>query len=262
MDFIGLIFLALFVFLFIYTTKIEPNAIRVTKLKLNTNKPSSPVRMVHFTDSHFIRMTKRDLNAIKIINGLEPDIICFTGDFVEKEKGIEDAGRFFGQLKSRHGTFAVLGNNDNRVGKDKVTERILKSGTRILDNETLEIELNGARVSITGINDTRKKMDNYEKAVRNLKDGGIKIFLCHSPEGFVDLKGKKFDLILTGHTHGGQVCFPPFGPLVKNINKNREYYSGKYFIGDTLIYVSRGVGLSVLPFRFLCPPEIVYIEIT
>lgn len=130
----------------------------------------------------------------------------------------------------------------------------------ILLNENVAIYKNGSPIYIAGVDDPYIGYDNVESALRKIREEDVVILLAHSPQ-IIDKCIGKVDLILSGHTHGGQVIIPFFGPLFVPLPyEYRKFTYGYFDFNRTKMFVSRGIGTSIFPIRFLCPPEIVIIE--
>lgn len=245
-----------------YSTAFEPKNLKITKIKLNFK--SLPTKLdglviAHITDLHFgstlcSEIYKKVLEVVKKENS---DIIAVTGDIISKRSVVDKAKEFFNQLPDKP-TFIVWGNWDHwSMDKEikKFKESLENKKTRVLVNDYYELEEN---FFICGVDDPHTSRDNINNAVRKT---GFKILLAHSPE----IMGKaenRVELVLAGHTHGGQVVIPFIGaPFVPVTKKYRRYASGIFKVGKTILFVSRGIGTSIFPVRMNCPPEIAFIEL-
>src|SRR3984957_18358214 len=209
------------------------------------------------------------LDAIHHINSMNPDAVFITGDFVTY--GILPAKLAIGsawqcanllnQLECPH-RYAVVGNHDVLLSGAAVIEALSENGITVLDNAHLPIERDGARFWLAGVDDPVEGLPIPELAIpesiRNVPHEPI-VLLCHAPE-YVDAllptpAGRALSLILSGHTHGGQVRIPLVGattlpPL------GRKCVEGWFRFGNLQLYVNRGLGTVGVPVRFDCPPEI------
>lgn len=212
-----------------------------------------------------------------IINSLGSDIVCIPGDFVNSRiDEIPPLVNAFRDLKAKHGVFGSLGNHDFFSNADYVAKSISnETPVQVLRNEHRKVTINGKDLLIMGVDDTRgggadmnTVMRYYENTESKMKQtegdisGKPKILLCHKPYGFDELAKKEIDLILSGHTHGGQVVPVKLG----NFNLSfaaavSKYIEGLYKNGKSQMYVSRGIGSVALPIRLNCPPEITVIKL-
>jgi predicted MPP superfamily phosphohydrolase len=223
-------------------------------------------------------MNEKDIREYTdIINNLGSDIICIPGDFVNFEvSDVHMVTNAFRDLKAKHGIYGSLGNHDFFQNVDYVASTIVnESPIQLLRNDHRKINIKGSDLFIVGVDDTRgagAQMDAvikfYEHAENKLKsaegdvNGKPKILLCHKPYGFDVLAKKDIDLVLAGHTHGGQVVPVKFGNFNMSFAATvSRYIEGLYKIGKSSMYVSRGIGCVGLPIRINCPPEVTKITL-
>ncbi len=132
----------------------------------------------------------------------------------------------------------------------------------MLLNENVCLEKNSEKIYLAGMDDCHYYgADDLELADAGITDSAFKIMICHSPEQYLKAESAGFDLYLTGHTHGGQVCLPGGGILVKGASVPRKILKGKWRYRSMTGYTSRGVGPSSIPVRFFCPPEMTFITL-
>jgi len=214
---------------------------------------------------------------VEVINSLNPDLIFLPGDMTNSKR--EEATPFaksFRNLKSKHGVYATFGNHDYFSDVNYIGDVIKnETGIRILRNEALLIDVNGKPFSIMGTEDTKdsggKSNPTIAKYItqtvqlasnqfneKKLDSSSVpKILLVHKPYVFDDVSDLNFDLMLSGHTHGGQVVFFKMGDINLSIAATvSKYINGLYQNEGKYLYVSRGIGTVGLPLRFNCPPEI------
>jgi predicted MPP superfamily phosphohydrolase len=153
----------------------------------------------------------------------------------------------------RGDAYGVLGNHDTiRMAPD-----LERMGVRILLNEHVEIEREGASIFLAGVDDAHfYRVDNLEKAATGVPEGAFSILLSHTPEIYRQAAHAGFDLMLSGHTHGGQICLPGGVPLTLESSLPRRMGRGGWRYGEMAGYTSAGCGACVVPVRFNCPPEI------
>ncbi len=212
-----------------------------------------------------------------VINSLESDIVCIPGDFVNFEaKDVHMLTNAFRDLKAKHGVYGSLGNHDFFQDVDYVAKAIVnESPVQLLRNDHRSIDIKGKKLFMLGVDDTRGSGSNMETVLNyytgleaKLKqtdadfNSAPKILLCHKPYGFDSLAQKDIDLVLSGHTHGGQVVPVKFGNFNMSFAATvSKYIEGIYKIGKSNMYVSRGIGSVGLPIRLNCPPEITKITL-
>ncbi len=212
-----------------------------------------------------------------VINSLESDIICIPGDFVNYEsRDVHMLTAAFRDLKAKHGVYGSLGNHDYFQDAEYVSKALLnESPVLLLRNEHRVINIKGKELYMMGIDDTQSSGARMEEVLKFY--GGMdeflrkndpkfstspKVLLCHKPYGFDTLATKEIDLILSGHTHGGQVVPIKFGNFNLSFAATvSKYIEGLYKIGKSNMYVSRGIGSVGLPIRINCPPEITKITL-
>ena len=214
---------------------------------------------------------------VDVINDLKPDMIFIPGDLTNSQRN--EAAPFakaFRDLKAKYGVYATLGNHDYFSDVNYISD-VVKSetGIRMLRNEALLLDINGKPFSIMGTDDTRDSggksnpvvvkyitqtvnLANEQFKQKNIDASSVpKILLTHKPYLFDEVNDLNFDLMLSGHTHGGQVVFFKFGDLnLSFAAATHKYINGLYENNGKSLYVSRGIGTVGLPIRFNCPPEI------
>ena len=223
----------------------------------------SDIHLDEYTEPIFLE------HAVNLVNNLSPDYVFLTGDYVTDgvapQKFAEgeawQCANVFTRLKCRQ-RFAILGNHDVKVGANLVRTAFNDNGIPVLANACMPIERGNARLWLAGMDDAAEGDPHISLAIperiRGIADEPV-ILLCHEPD-YVDniIKkpaGQAVSLMLSGHTHGGQVRLPLIGPLtLPDLGKN--YVEGWFRFGNLQLYVNRGLGTVGVPFRFDCPPEI------
>ena len=223
----------------------------------------SDIHMDEFTEPFFLR------HAVDRINSLNPDLVLLTGDFVSNgvstTKFAIGAGwqcaNLLAQIKCKQ-VIAVLGNHDFLVEPDAVTAALKANGITVLRNDCMPIERGGSRFWLSGLEDPVEGRPDPDRAIptriRNVPYEPV-VLMCHAPD-YADFlvahpAGKAIDLMLSGHTHGGQVRVPFLGAM-ELPELGKKYVEGWFRFDRLQLYVNRGVGAVGLPFRFNCPPEI------
>jgi len=217
------------------------------------------LRVAHLSDFHagpatplwFIR------RAVEQANALAPDLIVLTGDYVDEEDSSPDecAGAL-GELTAPLGVYAVTGNHDYRVGADAVAGALSQTGITVLRNANVALGQGERRLWLAGLEETAGHHEDFLATFEGIPEDDPVVLLSHSPDVLPRAAALGVDLVLAGHTHGGQVCIPGVGAPHAPLRISSKYVAGPNRIGRTRIYVSRGVGMTCLPIRFGCPPEI------
>jgi predicted MPP superfamily phosphohydrolase len=212
--------------------------------------------ILHLSDLHADMSAEAMLRASAIIADLSYDLCVLTGDY----RG-QTFGPYLPCLQAmrdlldamRGDAYGVLGNHDTiRMAPD-----LERMGVRILLNEHVEIEREGASIFLAGVDDAHfYRVDNLEKAATGVPEGAFSILLSHTPEIYRQAAHAGFDLMLSGHTHGGQICLPGGVPLTLESSLPRRMGRGGWRYGEMAGYTSAGCGACVVPVRFNCPPEI------
>lgn len=219
--------------------------------------PLDGLSIVHLSDLHFCGKIDRDYfrYVISRANELQPDLIAITGDILEKEMCYAWLPETLGSLKSRYATYFVLGNHDKRVADAECIRRsLVELGMKDAGRQTFSLDLNGCQIVISG-NERPWFGPPPEPHRSTAPDPAFRILLSHSPDQIEWARRHGFDLMLAGHTHGGQIRFPVVGPVVCPSRFGVKYASGVFDEPPTLMHVSRGLsGVDLL--RFNCPPEL------
>jgi predicted MPP superfamily phosphohydrolase len=237
------------------------NAARVGLRHHRIVAPRLPAAFEGFTilqisDPH-VEMSKGALERVlKLLDGLTYDICVLTGDYRALTFG-PYADALAGMARMRAAitapVFGVLGNHDTIA----MVPGLEEMGIRMLINECETIVRGEAQIHLAGIDDAHfYRMDNIEKAASGIPQQGFSILLTHTPEIYRQAAHADFDLLLSGHTHGGQICLPGGIPITLDSVLPRSMGAGPWKHADMIGYTSVGAGASVVPVRFNCPPEI------
>jgi predicted MPP superfamily phosphohydrolase len=229
---------------------VEPEWLKVKRLKIG-NSPKH--RFVHFTDLHHKGDRKFTQKVVDKINSLSPEFVCFTGDLVEDSKYLPETLELLGGIKSP--MYGVPGNHDYWSGASfsDIAKCFKKTGGAwLLDDSRM---VGNSEVNLIGASCL-----NHSRMPRLTKPGLKNILLLHYPAWAEDMGEQKFDLMLAGHSHGGQVRLPFYGSLIVPFAVG-EYDLGLFQLPAGPLYVGAGIGWYPLPIRFNCRPEITLIEI-
>ncbi|MBC7330120.1 metallophosphoesterase [bacterium] len=243
----------------LYAYFVEPYWIDVSRIRIETPKlkTGSKIVIVQLSDIHSKGWNKNERRLPSIVNALNPDIICLTGDYINKIEALDAVRKMVGELKVKYGIYAVRGNWDAGVASNVDIFKGLK--VKMLMGEGERISISGNNIYIAGldVNDDSALLQALAMRAR----GDFTILLFHYPDLIEDLNAYDIDLYLAGHTHGGQVAIPFYGAVLTFSKYGKKYERGLYRVGETLLYVNRGIGTEGLPLRFCSRPEITLFEI-
>ena len=241
-----------------YSCLLEPRWIEIKNISINVHalpKRFEGMTIAQLSDIHHCKYVSREFikNCVRKVNALSPDIVALTGDFVYGSREfISSVAEELSELKAKEGVFAVLGNHDN---KDETTGALAEKGIRVLINEHIPLYRKKDYLFIAGVDDLWAGKLNIETTLSGTDDKP-KILLCHNPDAIEKIKHTHVDFVMAGHTHGGQVCLPLYGPPVVYSKFGARYASGLFHEGKTIMYVNKGIGVSNFPIRFFARPEI------
>lgn len=251
-----------------YGLLVEPRILEVRGPEFISDKYSGPkIRIGIITDIHIGGLhvpAKRVRALVEDMNRLEPDVVLLTGDFVDGHVASEKrSAEFKANLASGIGflsaldapSYAAIGNHDVWYGADEVSEMLEASGIRVLENES---ELFSG-LCLVGLKDATTS-DPSRSAYTKCPATHPPLVFTHSPEAWPVFRSDTI-LAVAGHTHGGQVNLPIYGRRVNATNLGPEHSYGFSRLGGVDIFVSSGVGTSILPVRFRVPPELVVIDL-
>ena len=248
---------------------LEPNRVRVVRQDIALRR--WPERLNGFTialltDFHYdpVFSVHPIRASVDMVNGLRPDLVALTGDFVTEPlfgptaKGAahaEPCAAILGKIRARHGLWAVMGNHDTTTDPARVTAALRDVGVQVLLNQSAPIEADGARFWLSGIRDAAEAKSDLAAALRPVPSEEPVVLLAHEPDYADHASRHAIDLQLSGHSHGGQIRFPFLPPLFLPA-LGKKYIWGRYAIGKLTLYTNPGLGTVGIPARLNCPPEI------
>jgi predicted MPP superfamily phosphohydrolase len=201
--------------------------------------------------------------AIDIARDANPDIVIITGDFVSyKAKYAPIVLTELKRLNPPLGIWACLGNHDHWAGREAVLAQLEKAGINVLSNRGTTIEHRGARFFLCGVDDIWEGADDLSAALADHPPNIPTVLLCHNPDFIYTAARHKVDLMLSGHTHGGQVRLPFLGAPIVPSEYGDRFAQGYHRVEGTQLYVNRGIGVITPPIRFGVPPEVTVITMT
>jgi predicted MPP superfamily phosphohydrolase len=222
------------------------------------------LRIVQLTDIHvgnFMKQAKLEW-YVRAVNDLHPDIVALTGDFIGSSPHfIPACAAALEKLVARHGVFGCLGNHDYWVGAQRVVEALEAAGVHVLRNEAQTLSLQGAQLNIAGVDDPWRGKPDFDQAMSMTNPNAPTIMLCHQPDLFPAVVQRGIDLTLAGHYHGGQVKLQFLGRALSPAHLLSEFVEGLYVRGESLLYVSRGIGITGPPVRLNASPEITLLHL-
>jgi len=214
--------------------------------------------IVHLSDLHMSGRIRREYydQVVEMANAEQADMIVITGDLFDTESCIDWGSRLLGELHAQGGVYFIFGNHDRRVDHVRARHELSHAGLIDLGGRWREIRWCGERIVLAG-NELPWFGSAGRQADENEADQSrpLRVLLSHAPDQIEWARDHDFDLMLAGHTHGGQICFPVVGAVVTPSRLGTQYASGTFDVPPTVLHVSRGVA-SLCPVRWNCPPEL------
>lgn len=223
-------------------------------------------KICQITDVHHSLFISLDFVrcVVEMANGLKPDLMVLTGDYVDDSpKYIVPAVTALSRLQSPYGVLSILGNHDHMAGAELTKEVLRKCSVPVITNSHRLIEKAGKTICVAGVDDLLEGAQDLKAALEGVPVDIPRILLSHNPDYAETMpKNERVDLVLAGHTHGGQIRLPFSIAPVTMSRYGQKYTGGLVKLAHTQVYVSRGIGVVGLPIRFNCPPEITLITLT
>lgn len=253
----------------IYPVEISRHDLEVEKHDILLPKLSDEFRgmkIVQISDLHFEEFNESFFteHVIDVVNGLKPDVVLYTGDFVSygpfpityARSRIAPCAEILARTQCPL-RFASLGNHDYVVGWEQVKDGLESHGIPTLVNQAIPLERGGKRLWIVGLGSASASASHPETAIPKsvLRDREPIVLMSHEPDVLPQIATYGVDLMLSGHTHGGQIRFP-FVPPMFLPTLGQIYVEGMFRLGNTQMYVNRGIGAVLVPVRLNCRPEI------
>ena len=248
----------------------EPNILVIRNIDISLKKWHSEhnsLKIVFLGDLH----TKPiDLDRLKRVvskvNEQKPDIVLSIGDYVNGNSYKETLyprviAKELGKIKSKYGFYTVLGNHDYDYNPLRIRKELEKNGIKVLENDTLPLDIEGKRLWLIGIQDFSVCHTHLDYNTKQVSDEeNPVILLSHTPDVFPEVD-ERIELTLAGHTHGGQVIIPFYGPIYVPSKYGKKYSKGYFKEKNKKMFVTGGIGTSVFPVRFNNFPEIIILNI-
>jgi predicted MPP superfamily phosphohydrolase len=268
---------------FYNTTSEQIELVRVPVKIRNLPAPLQGLKIGLLTDMHSSLIVSSNLIATagQLIMSEKPDLIVMTGDYISgstkflsgsigkfKEEYLIRCADALSQLKAPLGVYGVLGNHDFWAGTEAVKHICetftMRIGMVWLRNSSVELKKSGTSFNLLGVDDYWESSCSLPSACKGIDTDTIRILLSHNPDinDEISSLGERIDLVLTGHTHGGQIVVPFLGQPIMPSKFGQKYRAGLVHDGDRQTYVSRGVGCLLAPVRFNCLPEATVVTLT
>ena len=260
-----------------YAVFVEPYRLQVRELELAF--PNLPVAfdgytILHLSDLHLTRIGRQERRLIGLIRGRAFDTCVVTGDVTATPRACDNFRRLCSAIDHRDPIFAILGNAEHKPWLDAETlvSALSFDGFELLINSSAQVERGGERITFVGVDDPYTRHADLDAALSGVDPKGFMVLLTHCPSLTPEGIKHGADLILAGHTHGGQVRLPHFGIVWTHMRTNKALNDGLYGpddlkrilgrdTGESVLFVNCGVGTSRIHIRFACPPEIVFITL-
>lgn len=227
------------------------------------------IEIIHLSDLHLTGYGPYEQDLLRALRPLPARVVVITGDFLGGPGGAQALIPLLMEIGRDRIMLGVLGNHDYRppVNTAALARDLARAGVRLLVNDAAVVVERGHRLRFVGVDDPHTGRADVEKAMAALPpplgdQPEPVVVLAHSPDVFPDAERAGADLILAGHTHGGQVCLPGGFPLLTNTRRvGRRFARGLVDVGETPMFVTRGIGTSAVRLRLFCPPEIAVVRL-
>ncbi len=211
---------------------------------------------VQISDFHLRQIGAVHTRMLAAVQRLNPDVVFVTGDLVDDDDVVGEAFDLLRQIKPPRGIWAVPGNWDHAVDAvAPLTRELAAANVRFLINDNAPLE---EGLWLVGVDDPSTHRDDVRRAADGVPGAAARILLAHSPDIIRKVRSNPFDLILVGHTHGGQVNLPLLNGTWLHSGASRRYIQGFYLVRGSRLYVNRGIGTTTLPVRIFARPEVTH----
>lgn len=254
-----------------YSFWIEPDLLRVKEISIyDTRIVSKPIKVVQFSDTHVgdFFTTKELQRVVDKINDQEPDLVLFTGDLMDNASqyngSVDEIAIILSKIKATGGKYAVFGNRDYGGGAERFYEDLMESaGFEVLVNQSIDLNIHNTDISLFGADDALIGYYDAKQTMQGIREDRFNLLMLHEPDLVDDFLLYPIDLAVAGHSHGGQVYIPFYGPLLTTALAEK-YVRGSYDLETgrgTTLYVNTGLGNTKAPFRFFNVPQITILTI-
>jgi uncharacterized protein len=275
------------VVLALYASLIERNwfAVRVHRIPC-LPQGTPPLRLLHISDLHLRSVQRRKRRFLAGLERTRPDLVVATGDLIGDRESAPAVAETLGAIRPRLARLFVLGSNDYYAPRllnpikyfrpggtqgtrssarpnpwREMTSLLEEQGWKLINNRAIELGADGDSIDVVGLDDPH--INRHDLSVATARNGeGFRLGVVHSPDAAPDLAKLGYDLILSGHTHGGQIRVPGVGALVTNSVLPRHMARGVHRMDGAWLHISAGLGTSMFaPMRFACRPEVCVLEL-
>jgi predicted MPP superfamily phosphohydrolase len=247
---------------------LEAGWIRIQRTTLSIPRlplPFNGTKIALLADIHHGPFTSLEYvhRVVQLTNSLSPDVVLLGGDYVHRNRQyIRPCLQALSLLKSPWGIYGVLGNHDHWEGAEETREAMKANKIVEMTNSGVWIERNGARLRLSGVGDFMEDVQDLDNALADTQQTEAAILLSHNPDFVDSITDRRVGLVLSGHTHGGQIVLPVVGAPRVPSRYGQKYLRGLIKTPYTQVFVTRGLGTITPPLRFCCRPEITFITIT
>ena len=265
----------------LYAWAVEPNWLRVRHRLVHLDESASDLdglKILHVSDLHVGRSTDRIARFIRRAAAIEADVVALTGDFIAGPEGIPRIAEVLRPLTRRHTVVGVLGNHEHRfhtprwlpagswrtrhlLDGPEMASLLADAGVEMLVNDSGTVEVGGRKVTFVGIDDMLGRHDDWQAALDGVDTPGSVVLLSHTPDAHAKASDLGIPLMLSGHTHGGQIRIGWLTPTT-GTRYPLERPSGLMRKGGTVLHLSPGLGTTAVPLRFFARPEVTLLELS
>jgi len=246
---------------------VEPHLLQVREVQLeDADVPAAfdNLKAAFISDIHhgpYFSLDRVQL-LVERVNGLKPDLIILGGDYVHRDNDyIQPCFEELKKLNAPLGKFGVLGNHDHWEGAQLTRKMMKEAGITLIDNKACWIEKDGKKIKLGGVGDLWVDDQDIEPTIRDVEDEDFVILVSHNPDYVEEIETSRIDLVMSGHTHGGQATvFGLWGPCVPSVH-GQKYRTGTVETELTKVIVSNGVGTITPPARFCARPDIILLTL-
>ncbi len=250
-----------------YARLVEPYSYRISETDVFIRDlPANfeGFRITQITDVHHSRIVGLDevRRVVSLAQATNPDLIALTGDYTTSyRRYVEPCAESLSSLKAPEGVWAVLGNHDHYTDRELTTWALERNHIAVMNNVNTTLRRGSDVLQLAGIDDWSWSGADWARAFHGLDKNQATVLLSHQPSVLDLAESQQVTLILSGHTHGGQISVPLLGPPARFATQDLKYSQGLFRRGKTQLYVSTGTGVIGLPLRFGVRPEIAVLQL-
>ncbi len=267
-----MIYFIIAILLILIYMKIETTFL--SKSVINFSTSPKGLKIAHLSDIHINKFYVSEYKLLSALNDAQPDIIVLSGDYIETPKNITKFINFLKLLTKNHQVYLTLGNHDHKALKQDAgnisafIKEIETAGAKVLLNSNVKINKNGQSYNLIGIDDLKQGKPDLQKAFKGIEasfsGGCINIAVSHNPDMVFQLPENKVDYFFCGHFHGGQIWMPfhlEFRLMRSEKLCKMKCYRGLHKVNGINLYINRGLGSVIFPFRFFSTPEMAIVQL-